>query len=91
MDLEDDARHGLKETVEQVIGAAEEPARVQTEILEGPPALMLLKAAEGAEVLVVGSRGHGAFAGMLLGSVSQHCVHHATCPIVVVRHPHHNR
>lgn len=90
MDLEGDARQGLKEAIEQVIGAAEEPVTIQTEILEGPPALTLLKAAEGAEVLVVGSRGHGAFAGMLLGSVSQHCVHHADCPVVVVRHPHHN-
>jgi nucleotide-binding universal stress UspA family protein len=52
---------------------------------------ILLRAAEGADLLVVGSRGHGAFAGMLLGSVSQHCVHHASCPVVVVRHAHHQQ
>jgi nucleotide-binding universal stress UspA family protein len=58
-------------------------------VIEGPPARRLLEAAAGAELLVVGSRGHGAFAGMLLGSVSEHCVSHAPCPVVVVRHTAH--
>lgn len=86
-DLESDARAALKETIDQVI-VASEPVTVQTEVVEGPAALMLLRAASEADLLVVGSRGHGAFAGMLLGSVGQHCVHHATCPVVVVRRPH---
>jgi nucleotide-binding universal stress UspA family protein len=38
-----------------------------------------------ADLLVVGHRGHGAFTGMLLGSVSMHCVTNAACPVVVVR------
>ena len=89
MDLEGDARAALKATVEAVTDTTE-PVEIQTEVVEGPPALMLLRAAEDADLLVVGSRGHGAFAGMLIGSVSEHCAHHANCPVVVVRHPHHN-
>jgi nucleotide-binding universal stress UspA family protein len=51
---------------------------------EGVAAPILLEASRTADLLVVGSRGHGAFTGMLLGSVSLHCVHHARCPVVVV-------
>lgn len=60
------------------------PVPVLTRVLHGHPAQVLLDAAGGTQLLVVGSRGHGAFAGMLLGSVSQHCVQHASCPVVVV-------
>ncbi|MET7378299.1 universal stress protein [Streptomyces sp. NPDC005526] len=46
---------------------------------------MLTEAARQADLLVVGSHGHGAFAGMLLGSDSHHCVRHATCAVLVMR------
>lgn len=59
--------------------------KISDAIVAGPSAQALIDASVGADLLVVGSRGHGAFAGMLIGSVSLHCVHHATCPVVVVR------
>lgn len=71
----------LAQTVADVARA---PDRTRTAVTEGPSAEVLLKAATGADMLVVGSRGHGTFAGMVLGSVSQHCVQHAPCAVVVI-------
>jgi nucleotide-binding universal stress UspA family protein len=59
--------------------------RVEGRVVEGHPAQELVRAAEGADLLVVGSRGHGGFVGMLLGSVSQHVAAHAPCPVLVIR------
>lgn len=54
-------------------------------VRRGRPADTLIKAAEGADMLVVGSRGRGGFRGLLLGSVSQQIAHHGSCPVVIVR------
>ena len=77
------------EALDTAIGElkSEFPALTVTpRIIEGPPASVLVEAAKGADLIVVGSRGHGGFAEVLLGSVSNHVVHHAPCPVVVVRH-----
>jgi nucleotide-binding universal stress UspA family protein len=62
----------------------DEPALVRR-VVQGHPVRALLGAAAGAALLVVGSRGHGGFTGLLLGSVSEHVVTHAPCAVVVIR------
>ena len=64
--------------------------RVKQRVVEGHPAPVLVDLSRDADLLVVGSRGHGAFEGMLLGSVSAHCASNAACPVVVVRHQRHS-
>jgi nucleotide-binding universal stress UspA family protein len=74
--------------VTEVISSVVDPAAtvpVTAKAVEGSPARVLLDAALGAQLLVVGSRGLGGFTEALLGSVSQHCVHHATCPVIIIR------
>jgi nucleotide-binding universal stress UspA family protein len=60
-------------------------AQVEPHLVYGHPAEVLIAESQNADLLVVGHRGHGAFTGMLTGSVSIHCVNHAACPVVVVR------
>ncbi|GAB3225192.1 universal stress protein [Glycomyces halotolerans] len=78
------AQEALAEAVEKATGGQPNP-RLEQKVVEGHAADALLKQAELADLLVVGSRGHGGFVGALLGSVSQYCIQHAKCPVVVVR------
>ena len=83
-DPEADATAMLEESLVPVRVAHPE-LEVLTVVAEGSPSALLVKASEGADLLVVGSRGHGGFTGKLLGSVSEHCTRSAGCPVMVVR------
>ncbi|WP_225829940.1 universal stress protein [Streptomyces sp. NK08204] len=83
MDL-DETRQQLQRELTDVLGA-DAAGSVRTHVVHGNPADVLLRAAQGAEALVVGCRGRGGFARALLGSVSQHVSQHADCPVVIVR------
>lgn len=77
-------QRALESMVAEVLGAdASDDAELH--VVRDAPASALLAQAERASMLVVGARGRGGFASLLLGSVSQRCLHHAPCPIVVVR------
>lgn len=84
VDFETEAGKLLDDTLKAA--RAEFPeVRFETRLVAGRASDALVRASDGADLLVVGSRGHGAFTGMLIGSVSMHCVGHAHCPVVVVR------
>ena len=78
-----DMRKVLDDTVRAVFGD-QPPAGLQRQVREGGAAKVLIEASRGALMLVVGSRGHGGFAGLLLGSVSANVAEHAPCPVLVI-------
>ena len=82
----------LRESAQQILDESLEEARVALprdtcdgDIVQGHAASVLLKEAEHAQLIVVGNRGRGGFKNLMLGSVSQQVVHHAPCPVLVVR------
>lgn len=85
-ELQENAKAVLEKALADALGP-EPDVEIEKAVLEGTPAQVLVDAAQGADLLVVGTRGHGGFTGLLLGSVSQQTAHHAPCPIVIVPHP----
>ena len=82
---QDDARTVLTEAIAEM-GTVD--VEILPRVVKGPAGQLLVDAAEGADLLVVGCRGHSGLAEALIGSVSRYCVHHALCPVVIMRGKH---
>jgi len=86
-DFEAAAHRLVKETVEELDIDAETGPTVETIVAAGHAGPALIEAAQGADLIVVGSRGYGGLRGILLGSVSTYVIHHAQCPVAVIPTP----
>ena len=82
--LREAAEERAAKEIHEVIGDAKD-VHIESKAVEATAARALIEEADGADLLVVGSRGHGGFAGLMLGSVSQQCAAHGPCPVVIVR------
>jgi nucleotide-binding universal stress UspA family protein len=86
-DLADDCKAVAAEQIDRAcdaVGTALDGLDVTRTVRRGGAASVLIEASKDADLLVVGTRGHGGFVGMLLGSVSTQCAHHSRCPLVIV-------
>ncbi|MDU0293482.1 universal stress protein [Saccharothrix longispora] len=81
----DKLREDSRALLEELVGGT--GGDVRAVLAEGDARDVLVRASRDAALLVVGSRGAGPIRGVLLGSVSSYCVHHAHCPVVVIREP----
>ena len=82
-----DFEQAVRDALEEDVHAARLPADVPVacHVVHGTPARRLVEVSAGAELLVVSSRGHGGFAGLVMGSTTDQVVRHARCPVVVIR------
>ena len=84
MRTSESAAEDLVAVIREELGA-EPPVPVQPRVLQGNPAKVLIETSADADLLVVGTRGHGGFKGLILGSVSHHVASYAKCAVTVVR------
>ena len=89
-DLTAKAKAAAQAETEKVLAdlGSSQPESVTVSGVNGIPAEELIKAGEGADMIVVGSRGVGGFSRLLMGSVAAQVAQHAPCPVVIVRPPH---
>ncbi len=82
----DDSFHAAERVQADALKAvAADGMDIAGKVVRDSPAIALLDAAKDADLLIVGSRGHGGFAGLLIGSISGQVSHHAPCPVLIVR------
>ncbi|GAB3309012.1 universal stress protein [Epidermidibacterium keratini] len=84
IDWKENASRALDEALTAALG--DEASQVERRIEQGHPSYVLVEESKNADLVVVGSRGHGGFAGLVLGSVSSYVVSHSECPVTVTRH-----
>lgn len=77
----------VEDVIAQATAGAPTTVAIDPIITEGSASHALIDASDGAELVVVGARGHGGFLGLLIGSVANQVVHHAACPVVVIPKP----
>jgi nucleotide-binding universal stress UspA family protein len=85
---DEDAVRELEQRAGELVAQADTGAAAGVQVIPGSAARALIEASARSSMLVLGSRGHGKVAGVMIGSVSQHVARHARCPVVVVRQPH---
>lgn len=81
--FDEDAAKTLAAAVDDAF-AGKPPEGLRQTVLQGPAARLLIEQSRGAYMLVLGSRGHGGFVGLFLGSVSSVCATHAHCPVLIM-------
>jgi nucleotide-binding universal stress UspA family protein len=85
IDFAGDAKATVEQTIHEVLG--DHPGlEIRARVVEGHAALVLTELSANASLVVVGTRGHGGFVGLMIGSVSEYVAAHSHCPVVVVRH-----